>query len=77
MAVDGLHVEAEGFQLLVNRIGTHDLGNIAVDLQAVVVDDDAEVVQLVMGGEHARLPDLPLLDLAVTQQGVDPVVPLF
>ena len=30
-----------------------------------------------MGGKQARLPALPLLNLAVTQQGVDPVVPLL
>ena len=30
-----------------------------------------------MGSKHARLPDLPLLNLAVTQQGVYPVIPLL
>ena len=48
-----------------------DLLDGPVDLQAVVVDDDAEVVEVMVAGEHGRLPDLPLLDLAIAEKGVD------
>ena len=73
VAVDGLHMEAESLQLVHDGVGAHNIGNIAVDLQAVVVDDDAQVIQLIVGGEHERLPALAFLDLAVTQQGVNTV----
>ena len=49
VAVDLLHVEAECSQLVHDGVGAHNVGDVAVDLQAVVVDDDAEVVQLVVG----------------------------
>ena len=35
-----------------------------------MVDDQAEVVQLLVAREHGGLPDLALLDLAVTKQAV-------
>ena len=72
MAVDLDDREAEGLQLFRDGVGAHDLVDGAVDLKAVVVHDGAEIVQLVVGGEHQGLPDLTLLDLAVPQQGVDP-----
>ena len=74
VTVDLSHFKTECLQLLRNGIGAHHVGDVAVDLQAVVVDDDAQVVQLVVVGQHKGLPNLALLDLAVTQQGVYPAV---
>ena len=53
--------------------GVHYLGNGAVDLQAVPVEDSNEVIKLVVGGEHCRLPNLSLLALTVAKDGVDAV----
>ena len=63
-----------GLHLLVQGLGGHDVSGLAVDLQAVHVDDGAEVVQVILGSCHEGLPDLALFDLAVAQDGVDTVV---
>ena len=47
-----------------------DLLDGAVDLQAVVVNNEHKVVELVVAGEHRGLPHLTLFDLAVAQQDV-------
>ena len=39
-----------------------------------MVDDHAEVVELLVAGKHGGLPDLALLALAVAQQGVGAIV---
>ena len=75
MAVHPDGVPAEGGELVIQGIGGHDVGGAAVDLEAVDVDDGAQVVQLVLGGGHEGLPNLALLNLAVPHQGVHPVVP--
>ena len=69
VADDG--VEAEGVHLAVQRLRVHNFAGGAVNLQAVDINHNAEVVQLVVVGKHKGLPALALLDLAVTQQGVD------
>ena len=69
VADDG--VEAEGIHLVVQRLGVHDIAGRAVDLQAVDIDHDAQVIELVVVGEHERLPAFALFDLTVAQQGVD------
>ena len=66
VAVNGGDVAAEGLALFVHRGGVHHVAGPAVNLQAVQVDDDAQVIQVIVGGEHQRLPDLALGDLAVT-----------
>ena len=68
VADDG--VKAEGIHLLVKQFAVHDLAVGPVDLQAVHVDHDAEVIQLIVVGKHQCFPALALFDLAVTQQGV-------
>jgi len=70
VAVDLDHMASECLELGVHRLGVHDVAGAAINLQAVDVGDDAQVVQLVVGGEHSRLPDLALGQLAVAQQGV-------
>ena len=76
VAVDLDDVPAEGLALLVQRLGGHDVGGAAVDLQAVHVDDGAQVVQLILGSGHESLPNLALGDFAVAQDGVDAVIPV-
>ena len=71
MAVDLVQIKAESLYLGGQVAQGHDLVVAAVDLQAVVVDDDRQIVQLVVSGGHKCLPNLPLLALAVTQQGKD------
>ena len=69
-------MKIESLKLLVNRIRRADLGDRPVDLKVVVVHNDAEIVQPVVAGKHGCLPDLAFLQLAVTQQRVDPVAVL-
>src|SRR5262245_58219584 len=66
------HVPVERAPLVAKRLDSHDVLHVAIDLLAVVVDDPAQVVELVVRGEHRRLPDLPLLLLAVPHHAVDP-----
>ena len=73
MRVHGDHVCTEALQLLLVGRGRQDAVYGAVDLQSVVVDDHAQVIQVIAGGEHQRLPDLALLALAVPDQGIDSV----
>src|SRR5207247_9898969 len=59
-----------------DELEVHDLRHEIVELDLVVVEDDAEVVERVVGPaelrrRHRRLPHLPLLDLAVAEDAVD------
>ncbi len=77
--VVAVHVEdvpVEGLKLFVQRLGGHDVGSAAVDLEAVYIHDGAQVIQMVFGRGHGRFPHLALLDLAVAEDGVDPVIPV-
>ena len=75
MAVHTDDVPVEGLKLLIQRLRGHHVRRGAVDLQAVDVHHGAQVVQAVLGRRHGGLPHLALLDLAVAQQGIHPVVP--
>ena len=66
-----MEVEAEGAELRGQVAETHDLVVAAVDLQAVPVDEDGEVIQVIVGGGHEGLPDLALLQLAVAAEDED------
>ena len=66
-------MEPERAELVRDGLGGVDLLDGAIYLEVVVVHDEAEVVQLVVAGEHGRLPHLPLLDLPVAQQAIDAV----
>ena len=74
MPVDHLYVKPERAELLVNRFRTADLFDRAVDLQAVVVHDQAQVIQLLMACEHRGLPNLTFFDLAVAEHGIHAVI---
>ena len=74
MAVDRNDVAAERFELLVLRFGRHDVRRLAVDLEAVDVDDGAEVVEFILRGRHHCFPYLAFRDLAVAEDRVDTVI---
>ena len=57
------HMEAESFELIHNGIRVNHVADTPVDLQIIVIDNDAKVVQLVVMRKQHRLPDLTLLDL--------------
>jgi hypothetical protein len=68
--VDPVSGPAERLPFGGNRLDGGDAGDGAVDLGVVAVEQDHQPVQAMVGGEHGRLPRLPLLDLAVADQGV-------
>src|SRR5450756_1379733 len=70
VAVDADNVPVERAQFGGNVVDAHDVGTFAVDLQAVVVDDGTQVVQLEVCTRHQCLPDLALLNLSVTGETV-------
>ena len=73
----GIHMDdmkVEGFELFVYGVGGADLVNRAVDLQPVIVHDDAQVIQFTESRQHGGLPYLAFLNLAVSQKGVDPEI---
>src|SRR5215472_876007 len=69
--VDLKDVPVEGAPLGVDRLEIHHLGDVAVDLSIVVVEDDGEGIELEFGSAHRRFPDLPLLRLTVANHAVD------
>ena len=73
MAVDAHHLPAESLVFGGERLDVHHRLSLAVNLQMVVVEDGNEVVELVLRGLHGRLPDLPLLLLAVAHDAEDVV----
>ncbi len=76
VAVDLEHLPIERAVLVDERIDVHDVFHPPVDLEPVLVDDAADVVEAIVPGLHRGLPDLAFLLLAVTHQAVDAVVPL-
>ena len=66
-------VPAKGLPLAVEGFQIHDVTGPAVYLLVIAVYNRNQVVQLEVGGGHGGLPYLPLIALAVTEQGVDPV----
>ena len=67
-------VEVEGAQLVGQRLEAHVLGEEALGLDLVVVDDEDEVVELVVAGGHEGLPHRALVALAVAHEHVDHAV---
>ena len=66
VAVDLDDVEAEGGQLVGERLEVVGVGDPGALLQAVAVDHDAQVLQPVVAGCHQRLPVRAFLQLTVT-----------
>src|SRR5208282_6062547 len=74
VAVNGENLPTEGAIFGLERIDIHDVAHPAVDLQAVVINDADQVVELMMTGLHGGFPDLPLLLLAVAHDAERPVI---
>ena len=66
--LDGVPVEGAPF--FRQRIERHDVVHEAVQLDAIVIDDGHQVVDVLVAAEHGRFPDLPFLDLAVAENDV-------
>ena len=75
MPVNPNNRTAERLKLRVDRCCVHDICRCSVDLEAVDIHCDAEVIQLVVRREHECLPDLPLGKLTVSKQCIDVDVP--
>ena len=67
MAVDLVHLPAEGLPLVAQRFHADHVVDLAVELVAVAVDDGDQARQLVVRGEQRRFPHLPFLHLAIAQ----------
>ena len=74
MAVDLDDVGTKGGELLIQRLGGHNIAGAAVDLQAVDVHDGAEVIELILGSGHEGFPNLTFGHFAVAQDGIDAVI---
>ena len=77
MTVDIDHVPLESLELLVDGIRAVDVRDRAVNLQIVVVHDCDQIIETVVSCEHCCLPYFALLDLAVTEDGIDSPVRLI
>src|SRR5437762_10781126 len=65
MAVDADNFPSKTAVLLIQRIDVHDLGNLAINLQAIAVHNSDQIVELIVGSLHRGLPYLPFLLLAI------------
>ena len=74
MGINVDYMEVECFEFLINRIRGAYLVDRSVDLQAVVVNDNHKVVQLVEAGKHGCFPDLSFFDLSVSQERIYAVI---
>src|SRR6266568_1263262 len=70
MAVHLLNMPIESTELVRQRMQRHDLVRRAVVLPPVVVDDENHVSDAARTGVHHSLPDLTLLQFAVTYQAI-------
>jgi hypothetical protein len=71
VAVDPLHMPAEGGPLVGERLETQHLAGGAVRLLVVDIDEADEVAQPLVGGGHGRLPSGTFVELAVGHRVVD------
>lgn len=74
VAVHADDIPAESRPPLLLTVLLHNVFGIAGNLQAVAVDDSAEVVKLVVAGSHCTLPDGTFGQLTVTHDGVNAVI---
>ena len=63
-------MEVECTELISDWIRRVYFGNRSVNLQVVVVHDDAQVIQLTESCKHRSLPYLAFLDFTITKQGI-------
>ena len=71
VAVDALHVPAEGGPLVGQRLEAQHLARGAVGLLVVDVDQADQVGEAVVGGAHRGLPGRAFVELAVGHRVVD------
>ena len=74
VAINDDSVKSKCAELLVDRVRAANLIQRAVDLEVVVVHNQAEVVQFFVGREHRSLPHLALFDFAVAQHGIHAII---
>ena len=68
------YMEIECFEFLVDRVRRAYLVDRAVDLEAVVVNNYYQVVQLMETCEHGCFPYLSFFDFTVAQKGIYAVI---
>ncbi len=73
--IDLQHVPPEGGVLVGEGIDIHHLADPAINLQIVLIDNRAQIIQLVMPGGHGGFPDAAFLLLAIPHDAVDAVGP--
>ena len=71
IAVNFIKIKAKSTQFCGQIAKAHYLIIAAVDLQAVVVNDNGEIIQLIVIGCHKGFPDLAFLAFAVAQNCID------
>ena len=74
VTVDLDHFPAEAAIFFRERIDIHHIAHPAIDLQAILVHDPDQIVQLVMAGFHGRFPDGAFLLFAVAHNAKSFVV---
>ena len=67
---------AKGSQLRFQVSKIADFGNQCIGLQLVVIDDDGDLVQIVVGCGNQGFPELPLLQFTIARKHVDIAWPL-
>jgi len=65
------HVPAEAAPLVGERIDSHDIGDPAVELDLIMVDNRHDVIDVMKRAEHGCFPNLTFLNFAVAQDDVD------
>ena len=77
VAIDFDHMPVEGGPFFRDGLDRLDIGDQAIELAEVPVEDGAEVIELEGGRVEGAFPDLALLAFAVTEHAEDAVVALI
>ena len=72
--LDCNHVEVECCKLVCDRIWGINFLDRTINLQIVIIYNDAEVIQMMGSGKHRCLPYLSFLNLAITQKRVHTII---
>ena len=65
MSVNFDRMKSERREFFVDRMHFHHIAVTSVNLAMIAVNDDAQIIELPMCGEHCRLPDFALLQFTV------------
>ena len=74
MCVRADYIPAESLEFFINRSRIHYVLYVSVNLQAVIINKNREIIKLIMSRKHCLLPDLTFLQLTVTEYGINSVV---